>query len=279
MTTVSELLLTAEQSINSSESARLDAEILFCDVMQFDRSRIYSHPEQIIPDDKSTLFQSLIEQRQQGRPIAHLTGKKEFWSLQLAINKDTLIPRPETELLVEIALQMIPDDATFNILDLGTGSGAIAIAIASERPNCNIVATDINTNALTMAKKNAETHQLKNIQFYISDWYLDIPLQSFDLIVSNPPYIKQDDEHLSQGDVRFEPELALVAGADGMQAINMILENAKNYLASNAYLLIEHGHDQKQSVQEAFLKNDFKQPKTFKDLSGQDRITIGQSPK
>jgi release factor glutamine methyltransferase len=275
MTTITELLLQAEQSINCSDSALLDAEILFCDVMQFDRSRIYSHPEQIVPDDKSALFQSLIEQRQQGHPIAHLTGKKEFWSLELAINKDTLIPRPETELLVETALQMIPDDAVFNILDLGTGSGAIAIAIASERPDCKIVATDINKNALTMAKKNAETHQIENIQFYLSDWYQNIPLRSFDLIVSNPPYIKQDDEHLSQGDVRFEPELALVAGADGMQAINIILENAKNYLTSDACLLLEHGYDQKQLVQQAFLKHDFKQLKTFQDLSGQDRMTMG----
>jgi len=277
MVTVTELLQKAEQIINSSESARLDAEILFCEVMQFNRSRIYSHPEQIVPDDKSTLFQSLIEQRQQGRPIAHLTGKKEFWSLELAINKDTLIPRPETELLVETALQMIPDDTIFNILDLGTGSGAIAIALASERPDCNIVATDINTNALMMAKKNATTHQLENIQFYLSNWYQNIPSQEFDLIVSNPPYIRQDDEHLSQGDVRFEPELALVAGADGMQAINIILGNAKQYLASNAYLLIEHGYDQKHSVHEAFLKYDFRQLKTFQDLFGQDRITMGNN--
>jgi release factor glutamine methyltransferase len=278
MSTVTELLQKAEQSINCSGSARLDAEILFCDVMQIRRSRIYSHPEQIVPDEKSALFQSLIEQRRQGHPIAHLTGKKEFWSLELAINEDTLIPRPETELLVETALQMIPDDAEFNILDLGTGSGAIAIAIASERPNSKIVATEINANALSIAKNNAKTHQMKNIQFYLSDWYQNIPLQSFDLIVSNPPYIKQDDEHLSQGDVRFEPEFALVAGADGMQAINIILENTKRYLANNAYLLIEHGYDQKLLVQEAFLGHDFKQVKTFQDLSGRDRMTHGQSP-
>jgi release factor glutamine methyltransferase len=276
MTTVTELILKAEQSINSSESARLDAEILFCDVMQFNRTRIYSHPDQVVPEDKMALFQSLIEQRQQGCPIAYLTGKKEFWSLELAISEDTLIPRPETELLVETALQMIPEDAAFNILDLGTGSGAIAIAIASERPNCKIVATDINTNTLVMAEKNAETHQLQNIQFYLSNWFQNIPSQEFDLIVSNPPYIKQDDAHLSQGDVRFEPELALVAGIDGMQAINMILENALQYLTADAYLLIEHGYDQRLLVQEAFLKNDFKQPKTFQDLSGQDRITRGQ---
>ena len=278
MATIAELIQKAEQSINCSESARLDAEILFCDVMQIRRSRIYSHPEQVIPDEKSALFQSLIEQRRQGHPIAHLTGKKEFWSLELTINEDTLIPRPETELLVETALQMIPDDAVFNILDLGTGSGAIAIAIASERPNSKIVATDINTNALSIAKNNAETHKLNNIQFYLSDWYQYIPLQSFDLIVSNPPYIKKDDEHLSQGDVRFEPELALVAGADGMQAISIIIENAKRYLANDAYLLIEHGYDQKALVQEAFLRHDFRQVKTFQDLSRRDRMTHGQSP-
>jgi release factor glutamine methyltransferase len=276
MTTVSELLLKAEQSINCSASARLDAEILFCDMMQYTRSRIYSHPQQLVPDDKSALFQSLIEQRQLGRPIAHLTGKKEFWSLELAINKETLIPRPETECLVEAALQMIPDDVAFNILDLGTGSGAIAIAIASERPNSKIVATEINSEALDLARKNAATHQQNNIQFLLSDWYKNIPLQSFDLIISNPPYIKQDDEHLSQGDLRFESELALVAGADGMDAINIVLENAKDYLANNAFLLIEHGYDQRILVQHAFLTNGFKQIKTLQDLSGQDRITYGQ---
>jgi len=276
METVSELLLKAEQSINCSASARLDAEILFCSVMQVNRSKIYAHPQQLVPDGKSALFQSLIEQRQQGRPIAHLTGKKEFWSLELAINKETLVPRPETECLVEAALQMIPDDVAFNILDLGTGSGAIAIAIASERPNSKIVATEINSEALDLARKNAATHQQNNIQFLLSDWYKNIPLQSFDLIISNPPYIKQDDEHLSQGDLRFESELALVAGAEGMDAINIVLENAKGYLANNAFLLIEHGYDQRILVQHAFLTNGFKQIKTLQDLSGQDRITYGQ---
>ncbi|MFT5425704.1 MAG: release factor glutamine methyltransferase [Gammaproteobacteria bacterium] len=277
MATVIELLQKAEQGINCSESARLDAEILLCDVMQFSRSKIYSHPEQVVADDKTVLFQSLIKQRQQGHPIAHLTGKKEFWSLQLTVNKDTLIPRPETELLVETALQKIPKGAEFNILDLGTGCGAIAIAIASERPHCNLVATDINANALAIAKKNAETHQLKNILFYHSDWYQNIPPQKFDLIVSNPPYIKQGDEHLKQGDVRFESKLALVAGTDGMQAINMILENTKAYLASEACLLIEHGYDQKSLVQETFQNHNFKQIKTFQDLSGHDRITLGHA--
>ena len=277
MVTVTELLLKAEQTIKDSESARLDAEILLCNVMQFNQSKIYSHPEEVIPDDKLALFQSLIAQRQQGYPIAHLTKKKEFWSLELTINKDTLIPRPETELLVEKALEMIPEDTSYNILDLGTGSGAIAIAIASERPKTKIVATDINKNALSMAKKNADAHQLKNIQFHLSDWYQNIPPQIFNLIVSNPPYIKKNDEHLSQGDVRFEPQCALVSGIDGMHAINTILKNVKPYLAGAACLLIEHGYDQKESVQQAFLKQDFKQIKTFQDLSGQDRMTSGHA--
>ena len=272
MATVTELLQEAEQNINSSgreacpegNGARLDAEILLCDIMQFSRSKIYSHPDQLISDEKLTLFKSLIEQRRQGHPVAHLTGKKEFWSLELAINEDTLIPRPETECLVETALQMIPEDSERSILDLGTGSGAIAIAIASERPHSNIVATDINANALVMAEKNAALHELTNIQFLVSDWYKNIPSQTFDLIISNPPYIKQDDEHLSQGDVRFEPKLALVAGPDGMQAINIILELASAYLASDARLLIEHGYDQKELVQHSFLKNGFKQVKLFR---------------
>ena len=277
MATVTELLQKAEQDINCSSSARLDAEILLCDVMRFNRSKIYSHPDQPVADEKLTLFKSLIEQRRQGHPIAHLTGKKEFWSLELAINEDTLIPRPETELLVETALKLVPDDTECNILDLGTGSGAIAIAIASERPHCNIIATDINANALAMAKKNAAFHGLTNIQFLVSDWYKNIPSQTFDLIVSNPPYIKQDDEHLSQGDVRFEPKLALIAGTDGMQAINIILELAKTFLASDARLLVEHGYDQKELVRHGFLVNGFNQVTTIQDLSGQDRITYGHT--
>jgi len=277
MHTVTELLQKAEQDMNCSSSARLDAEILLCEVMRFNRSKIYSHPDQPIANEKLTLFKSLIEKRRQGHPVAHLTGKKEFWSLELAINEDTLIPRPETEHLVETALKHIPAHAEYNVLDLGTGCGAIAIAIASERPHCNITATDINANALTMAKKNAAFHKLTNIQFLVSDWYKNIPSQTFDLIVSNPPYIKQDDEHLSQGDVRFEPKLALVAGPDGMQAINIILELAKAYLASDARLLIEHGYDQKGLVQHGFLMNGFKQVTTLQDLSGHDRITYGQT--
>lgn len=275
MGTITELLKEAEQKMNCSDSARLDAEILLCDVMQFNRSKIYSHPDQLITGKKLTLFKSLVEQRRQGHPVAHLIGKKEFWSLELTINEDTLIPRPETELLVETALNLVPDNAEYNILDLGTGSGAIAIAIASERQRCNLVATDINTNALDMAKKNAALYELTNIQFLVSDWFKNIPSQTFDLIVSNPPYITQDDEHLSQGDVRFEPKQALVAGPDGMESINIILELAKNFLASDAHLLIEHGHDQKDLVQNSFLINGLKQVTTIQDLSGQDRITFG----
>lgn len=277
MATLTELLQKAEQDMNYSSSARLDAEILLCDVMQFNRSKIYSHPDQPVSDEKLTLFKSRVEQRCQGHPVAYLTGKKEFWSLELAINEDTLIPRPETELLVETALKLVPDDTECNILDLGTGSGAIAIAIASERPHCNIIATDINTNALAMAKKSAAFHGLTNIQFLVSDWYKNIPSQTFDLIVSNPPYIKQDDEHLSQGDVRFEPKLALIAGTDGMQAINIILELAKTFLASDARLLVEHGYDQKELVRHGFLINGFNQVTTIQDLSGQDRITYGHT--
>ena len=212
------------------------------------------------------------------KPIQYITGKVEFLDLEIRINEEILIPRPETEQLVQLILADLNNySPTSSVLDIGTGSGCIPLALKHHQSTLRVSGIDISEQAIELARINAETHQLQNILFCRSNWYLDIPLQTFDLIVSNPPYIRQDDEHLSQGDVQFEPELALVAGPDGMQAINMILENANRYLASNASLLIEHGHDQKQLVQKAFLKHDFRQLKTFQDLSGQDRITRGQA--
>lgn len=275
MKTATELLEEAVIHIKNSASARLDAEVLLCHVIDCNRTTIYSQPERPIPDDQSVRFQSLIEKRRNGHPIAYLTGKKEFWSLDLSVNQSTLIPRTETECLVEAALQMIPDDSAFNILELGTGSGAIAIAIASERPDCNILATDIDPQALNTAEKNAATHHINHINFLCSDWYKNIPLQLFDMIISNPPYIAQYDKHLFQSDIQFEPDLALVSGADGMQAINIIVKNAKNYLAGHGYFFIEHGYNQQALVNQCFLKNGFKKTTTLCDLSGHQRITYG----
>lgn len=275
MVTVAEMLRQAQLDIAHSPSARLDAEVLLCEVMQCDRGQIYSHPERSLAGQQVALFQSLIQSRQRGTPVAYITGKKEFWSLELSVSEDTLVPRPETECLVEAALQMIPEDTAFNLLDIGTGSGAIALAIGSERPYCNILATDISPNTLAIAEQNVARHQLHNVRFLLSDWYQEVPPVLFDMIVSNPPYIRQDDEHLLQGDIRFEPELALLGGIDGMQSIRQIISKARGHLVDGAYLFIEHGADQGGLVRDTLLQHDFRKIKTIRDLSGQDRISYG----
>lgn len=274
-TNIAQLLKTAELSLKHSDSARLDAEILLCYVMQISQSKLFAYPEQAVSNDQITHFQSLITQRKQGYPVAYITGKKEFWSLQLSVNKYTLIPRPETETLVQIALQIIPKNAPWNVLDIGTGSGAIAISIASERPHCNIIATDIDIEALKITQENIAAHQLHNIQCLHSNWYKNIPQQTFDIILSNPPYIRQYDKHLLCDGIKFEPKRALVGGIEGMQAINLILQHSKNYLVNRGYLLVEHGYDQKQLVTQAFLCNRFKGIKTLKDIANLDRISYG----
>jgi release factor glutamine methyltransferase len=274
-TTIARLLTDASTRLENSDSARLDAEILLCDVMQIQRSQLYSYPQQGASQAQSTRFKSLIAQRRQGHPVAYLTGKKEFWSLELTINSHTLIPRPETESLVEIALQVIPKNASWNILDIGTGSGAIALSIACERPSCNILATDIDDHALQVANQNIARHGYNNIRCQRSDWYQDIPQQHFDLIVSNPPYIAQNDHHLAGDGIRHEPKQALVAGVDGMQAIKTILQQAGTYLADGACLLLEHGHNQRPVVTRTFAQNGFKHITTGKDLANIDRYTYG----
>lgn len=276
MPTITELLQDATQTIKHSCTPRLDAEILLCQAIQCQRSRIYSHPQQYVNSRQLGFFHSLINRRQQGYPVAYLTGKKEFWSLTLAVNQNTLIPRPETECLVQAALEIIPDNRTFKVLDLGTGSGAIAVAIAHERPNCNVTATDISSAGLAVARQNGANHWLDNIKFLVSDWYQNIPPTKFDMIISNPPYIARNDPRLSQDNLRFEPTLALISGVGGMQAINTILASARDYLADDAYLFLEHGYKQKQPVRNAFLKNGFKEIVSLKDLAALDRLTYGR---
>lgn len=276
MQTTKTLITAAQQNLKNFSSAKLDAELLLCKVMQWNRTAIYAHPEKIISAKKAAEFKALIQQRQHGQPIAYLTQEKEFWSLKLAINKTTFIPRPETEYLVQHALKMIPTDTPFKILDLGVGSGSIALALAHERPNSHVTALDISKNALNTAQQNAKTHQINNINFLLSDWYQALPPTKFDIIVSNPPYIQQHDIHLLSNDIRFEPRLALVAGTDGMQSINTILADSTKYLSNNAAILIEHGYQQKQLVQNAFHRNGFQSISTYQDLAGHDRITSGR---
>lgn len=268
----------ARQQFHSSDSAQLDAEILLCSVLKCERTYLYTYPEQELLNNEADSFYKLINLRSEGQPVAHLINRKEFWSLLLHVDEDTLIPRPETELLVEETLKLIPTDAKKNILDLGTGSGAIAIAIASERPLSNITATDMSDKALKVAKLNARSHKIKNIEFKKADWFDIENIKPFDLIVSNPPYISEDDPHLKQGDVRFEPISALASGKDGLDDLRKIISGARTHLNKQGWLLVEHGYNQAEQVQQLFNENNFVSVSTIKDYSGNDRITIGQLP-
>jgi release factor glutamine methyltransferase len=266
----------ARQQFHSSDSAQLDAEILLCTVLRCERTHLYAHPEMELSNIHLQELNILILLRSQGRPIAYLAGQKEFWSLTFNVTEDTLIPRPETEILVEKALELIPKDSKIKILDLGTGSGAIAIAIASERPLIKITATDASDKALKVAKQNAKLHKVKNIKFINANWYGAENDDIYDIIISNPPYICEDDSHLTQGDVRFEPITALASGKDGLDDLRIIISEAKNYLNKQGWLLVEHGYDQAKQVQQLFNENNFTSVATIKDYSNNDRVTIGQ---
>ncbi len=260
----------------TSPSARLDAEILLAFLLNKSRTWLRAWPEQYIDQSAMSDFNQLIEQRHQGLPIAYLIGEREFWNHRFQVSTDVLIPRPETELLVEHCLQMIAPDQPQLILELGTGSGAIAVSIAAERPQAQITATDISLPALEMAQINADTVGVSNIQFQQSNWFDNIVEQSYDLIISNPPYIEQNDPHLQQGDVGFEPRLALVSGTDGLRDIQIIAQHAHNYLATNAYLALEHGYNQSHAVAQILSNNYYTNINSYRDLQGNPRITIAQ---
>lgn len=266
-----------QQLQTSSDSARLDAELLLLHVLKKNRSYLFTYPEKILTTAQQEQLGSLIQQRLQGHPIAHLTGTRDFWTLTLKVTPDTLIPRPETELLIETVLELFPNqNEALNILDLGTGTGAIALALAYEYRNAMITACDVSSTALEIARENAQLNQLPHVNFAQSSWFDAIPNQTFDLIVSNPPYIPVSDPHLSQGDVRFEPLSALASGQDGLDDIRHIVEYAPTYLKANGWLLIEHGYDQGKSVPLLLTEAHFQQVQCKKDLSQNDRITLGQ---
>jgi release factor glutamine methyltransferase len=243
------------------------------------QSRTYLHTfsdQPISPQDQQT-YLDLVERRKKGEPIAYLIGKKEFWSLPLDITPDVLIPRPDTELLVETILEQFPDQHNFNVADLGTGSGAIALALAKERPSWKITATDLSSAALELAKKNATKLGLNNITFLQSDWCEQLPDQTFQLIVSNPPYIAEDDPHLQQGDLQFEPRSALVAENQGFACFEAILTQIPQKLISSGWVFFEHGFAQGEKLRELFLTHQFQEFRTYKDLAGHERVTGGRS--
>lgn len=259
-----------------SPSARLDAEVLAMHVCGLDRAQLITRADTPLSAPQQQTLRTLLERRMTGVPLAYLTGKREFWSMTLRVTDATLIPRPDTETLVEQALARIPRDADWRIADLGTGSGAIALAIARERPRCHIVATDISPPALDVARGNAERLGLGNITFRLGSWHLPLQGERLDMLVSNPPYLREDDAHLRAGDVRFEPRHALVAGDDGLDAIRTIARHIKSSLNSGAWLLLEHGYDQARAVGEILSAEGYGDIQCHQDLSGHDRVSLGR---
>lgn len=276
MATVKENL-TRSAELTHSDTARLDTEILLGSVLGRPRTWLYTWPEYELAETEQQQFHQLFERRKNGEPVAHLTGEREFWSLPLKVSTATLIPRPETELLVETALALCPQEK-LRALDLGTGTGAIALALASEKPDWRIVAAEKSAQAVALAEENRRSLGFDNVRLVQSDWFEKLPPQQFDLIASNPPYIDAADPHLRRGDVRFEPRSALVAGREGLADIELIARQSIEYLQPGGWLLVEHGWQQAGKVREIFAEAGLQNIASRKDFSGWERITSGQKP-
>ena len=274
------------------DSYRLDAELLLAHSLQVSRTYLFTWSDKLLDSQQQLAFETLLQQRLQGRPIAYILGEREFWGLNLKVTADTLIPRPDSETLVEAALELHQyvqstssatdtklenkTDQAWSVLDLGTGSGAIALALKSECPLCSVTAIDFSEKALKVASENALNLQL-DVDFLQSDWFSAIKAtQSFDCIVSNPPYIEEADPHLLEGDVRFEPITALTSGQDGLEDIRKITDQAWSFLKPNGWLLIEHGYHQAESVAKIFKTDHYSNVRGIKDLGGNPRVTLGQ---
>lgn len=276
MTTISQALSDARHELlATSPSPAVDASVLLCHVLDCSPSHLIAWPDKELSQHQASQFSDVLQQRIEGKPVAYITGEREFWSLSLKVSSDVLIPRPETETLVEFVLEKFSNGPALNIVDLGTGSGAIACALAAEHPQWNIIATDASAEALKIAQLNASTHKLENIHFLHGPWFEPLAGLDFDLIISNPPYVALDDPHLIEGDVRFEPEAALASGKQGMDAITLLSRQAGNYLKPGGWLIVEHGYDQQQAVYDCFKQGGFKNIVQLTDLAGQPRVTAG----
>ncbi|MFX0568450.1 peptide chain release factor N(5)-glutamine methyltransferase [Kosakonia cowanii] len=270
-------LREAVSQLQASESPRRDAEILLGFVTGKARTFILAFGETPLTDEQQAQLAGLLARRERGEPVAHLIGEREFWSLPLFVSPATLIPRPDTECLVEQALARLPA-APCRILDLGTGTGAIALALASERPDCQVTAVDLIPDAVALAQRNADHLGIRNIEIVQSRWFSALEGQQFSLIVSNPPYIDAQDPHLAQGDVRFEPLSALVAADNGLADLHTLIKDAPRYLLPQGWLLLEHGWQQGAAVREIFARYGWQQVETCRDYGDNERLTLGRRP-
>jgi release factor glutamine methyltransferase len=268
--------LRAATSVLGNDEARAEAERLLGHALGCDRTWMYTHGDEPLEATARVRFESLVEARRSGLPVAYLLGHAGFWSLSLAVTSDVLIPRADTERLVELALERIPDDAVSRVADLGTGSGALALALALERPLARIVATDASVAALAVAQDNARRLALDNVEFRHGEWLQPMVGERFDLIASNPPYIAVDDPHLDRGDLRHEPRMALVSGADGLDAIRIIARLAPGHLSPGGWLLLEHGWEQGTAVRALLDAAGLRDGFTATDLGGRDRVSGGR---
>ncbi len=265
----------AVQLQGCSTSPRLDAEVLLAHLLGKPRSHLRARPEAGLPIKLHTDYQALIKRRCAGQPVAYLTGEREFWSLNYRLSSATLIPRPETEHLVELALQQLPEQDAFQLLDLGTGPGTVALAVAHERPRCQVLATDLCPRALQVATDNATRLGITNVAFQQSDWFSQLAGRRFDLITANPPYVRAGDPRLDQ-ELRFEPRQALQAGADGLEALTIIIDQARDHLHENGWLLLEHGYDQGPATRALLQDHGYREVATYRDYAGHERNAIGR---
>lgn len=278
MQTIDERLKQATQQLaaSGSESPSLDAAVLLCHALNKPRSYLFTWPDKTLNDAESAQFESFLALRLEGRPVAHITGEREFWSLPLQVSPTTLIPRPDTERLVEVALAL-SDIPAGQVLDLGTGTGAIALALASEWPQRSIVGIDLRIEAQQLAQRNAARLGFDNVTVKQGSWFTPLKAGTkFALIVSNPPYIEENDPHLEQGDVRFEPRSALVASQNGLADITYISDHAREYLLDGGWLIFEHGYDQGTAVREQLVTLGYQDVRTERDYGGQERVTLGR---
>jgi release factor glutamine methyltransferase len=272
MPDVRHLLVDATQQLGD----RAEAELLLLHAVRQSRSWLFTHADDVLDMDVQTAYAELLERRARGEPVAYITGSRGFWSLDLEVTTATLIPRPETELLVELALERLPRDSICAVADLGTGSGAVALALASERPQCRVTATDASAAALEVARRNAARLGIGNVAFVQGDWMAPLGDARFELIVSNPPYIEADDEHLVRGELRVEPATALASGRDGLDDIRRIVATARAHLAPGGWLLFEHGWNQGDAARALLRQAGYDDVFTAQDLEQRDRVSGGR---